>query len=88
MATKINLKGHAKWNCPKCGSVNITFDGSDGGDETKMKDGKNELLSYSCKCKDCGAILMSSYVFVGNITLEQYNELCERQVDESCYQDC
>lgn len=87
MAQKINISGVAKWNCQACGcenAHNIDFIGSDGGNERTMKDG-NTLLSYSCKCKNCGAILMSSYLFIGNITLEKYNELTGDNVDESIY---
>ncbi len=86
---KINIKGNAEWNCPICGSKDITFDGSDGGFTTDTKDCKAEnlgnLLSYSCKCKDCGAILQSTYLFLGNLTIAQYNSLAKSQVDESIY---
>ena len=89
MAQKINISGKSKWNCQNCGCTNkISFDGSDSGLEEEMKDG-NTILSYSCKCRNCGAILRSSYMFLGNLTLDQYNELVgeKNKCDETCYDD-
>lgn len=87
MEQNIKITGLANRKCPVCGcdkQFNISFDGSDGGCERKMKDG-NELLTYSCRCRNCGAILESSYLFVGNLTLAKVNEMTGDEVEKDCY---
>ena len=87
MAKKINIKGVADWKCPVCGdNNNIVFWGGDGGDEQKTKDG-NTILSYSCKCNNCGTILQSSYLFIGNLTIDQFNDLAKYPISEDCYNE-
>ena len=90
MAKKININGYAKSVCPVCGGTDFEHAGSNGGMEYGFKGNTDkkysaELLTYSCRCKKCGKILMQTYLLLGMLTIDQFNELSKEQVDDSVY---
>jgi hypothetical protein len=44
-----------------------------------------ELLAYSCRCKKCGQVLVQTYLLLGMLTIDQFNELSKEKIDESVY---
>jgi rubredoxin len=90
MAKKINITGYGKNVCPICGGTDFSFNGSNGGMEYGFKGNTDnefsfELLTYSCRCKKCGQILMQTYLLLGMLTIDQFNELSKEKVDGSVY---
>lgn len=90
MAKKINISGYGKFICPVCGGNDFEDAGTNGGMEygfvgNTEKEFSAELLTYSCRCKKCGQVLMQTYLFLGMLTIDQFNELSKEKVDDSVY---
>lgn len=90
MAKQIKITGYGKNVCPICGGTEFIDEGTNGGMEYGYKGNTDneysaELLTYSCRCKKCGQVLMQTYLLLGMLTIDQFNELSKEQVDESVY---
>ena len=90
MSKTINITGYGKNVCPVCGGTDFSFNGTNGGMEYGFKGNpdnefSSDLLTYSCRCKKCGQVLMKTYLLLGMLTIDKFNELSKKQVDESVY---
>lgn len=90
MAKKIKITGYGKNVCPVCGGTDFTYAGTNGGMEYGFKENTDneysaELLAYSCRCKKCGQVLVQTYLLLGMLTIDQFNELSKEKIDESVY---
>ena len=89
MARKIEINGYGVWKCPVCGGNDFNFDGGSQGVEFGFNGSKeeysNELLTYSCRCNHCGTILQQSYLFLGMLTIQEFNQISKEQIDETIY---
>lgn len=73
---KVQIKKQGQWECPKCGNKEMDFECGNGGNELNSTTINGlSLLYYTCKCKDCGEKIYSTYLFAGNLNEEQFKAI-------------